>query len=129
MSELPSTYDAIGGEAAVAALCDRFYARMDSQPEFRELRALHPPDLQGSRDKLFLFLSGWLGGPGLYVATYGHPRLRARHMPFTIGELERDQWVACMDLAMGDLGLEQTLRDGLLRNFYATADFMRNRQG
>ena len=110
-------------------MCDHFYARMASSPEFHDVRVLHPADLQGSRDKLYMFLSGWLGGPGLYVAAYGHPRLRARHMPFPIASRERDQWVACMDLAMADIGVEAALRDQPLPSFYNTADFMRKREG
>ncbi len=125
----PTTYERIGGETVVSTLCDRFYALMDSVPQFREIRDLHPQDLQGSRDKLFMFLSGWLGGPDLFVEKFGHPRLRARHMPFAIGTRERDQWVACMMLAMEEAGIEEALRERLLQNFFQTADFMRNRPG
>lgn len=124
-----TTYDKIGGDAAVARLCDRFYALMDSVPQFAELRALHPADLQGSRDKLYMFLSGWFGGPDLFVEKFGHPRLRARHMPFAIGVKERDQWVACMVLAMEEVGIEESVRARLLQNFFNTADFMRNQAG
>ncbi len=124
-----TTYEKIGGDAAVAKLCDRFYELMDSVPQFAELRSLHPENLQGSRDKLCMFLSGWFGGPDLFVEKYGHPRLRARHMPFEIGTRERDQWVACMVLAMEDVGIEEGIRAKLLENFFNTADFMRNKQG
>lgn len=124
-----TTYDKIGGEATVGKLADRFYELMDSVPQFAELRAMHPESLQGSRDKLYKFLSGWFGGPDLFVQEYGHPRLRARHMPFAIGTLERDQWVACMVLAMEDVGIEEDVRKVLLNNFFNTADFMRNKEG
>ena len=124
-----ATYHKIGGDAGVARLCDRFYALMETVPQFAELRAMHPDDLQGSRDKLYMFLSGWFGGPDLFVEKFGHPRLRARHMPFAIGIKERDQWVACMVLAMEDVGIEEPVRAKLLRNFFNTADFMRNREG
>ena len=124
-----TTYEKIGGEAAVGTLCDHFYQLMDSVPQFAELRAMHPQDLQGSRDKLFMFLSGWLGGPDLFVEKFGHPRLRSRHMPFAIGVKERDQWVACMVLAMEEVGIEESIRTKLLENFFNTADFMRNREG
>lgn len=127
VDDRPVTYDLIGGEAAVGKLCDHFYALMDAVPQFAELRALHPKDLQGSRDKLFMFLSGWLGGPDLFVEKYGHPRLRARHMPFAIGIQERDQWVACMALAMEETGIVPAIRAKLLENFFNTADFMRNK--
>ena len=127
--ETVTTYEKIGGEAVVAKLCDRFYELMDSVSQFKELRAMHPESLQGSRDKLYMFLSGWFGGPDLFVEQFGHPRLRARHMPFSIGILERDQWVACMVLAMEDVGIEANLRKILMGNFFNTADFMRNREG
>ena len=124
-----TTYDKIGGDDGVARLCDRFYALMDSVPQFAELRAMHPTDLQSSRDKLYMFLSGWFGGPDLFVEKFGHPRLRARHMPFAIGVKERDQWVACMVLAMEEVGIEESVRARLLQNFFNTADFMRNQAG
>ncbi len=129
MENTQTTYEKIGGETAVAKLCARFYERMDSVPQFAELRAMHPADLSGSRDKLYMFLSGWFGGPDLFVEKFGHPRLRARHMPFEIGTKERDQWVACMVLAMEDVGIDADIRKVLLNNFFNTADFMRNKEG
>ena len=119
-------YVLIGGEAAVRKLCEKFYELMDTVPQFAPIRALHPADLEHSRDKLFMFLSGWLGGPDLYVQHIGHPMLRRRHLPFAIGEAERDQWVACMFLAMESTGVDEPLRDKLLAAFFSTADFMRN---
>ena len=127
--ENTTTYEKIGGAAAVGKLCDRFYELMDSVPQFQGIRAMHPADLTSSRDKLYMFLSGWMGGPDLFVEKFGHPRLRGRHMPFAIGVAERDQWVACMVLAMEDVGLEEGIRAKLLENFFNTADFMRNKQG
>ena len=122
-----TTYELIGGEAGEERRTERFYQLMESVPQFRELRKLHPEGLAGSRDKLFMFLSGWMGGPDLCVEKYGNPRLRARHLPFAIGTRERDQWVACMVLAMEEVGIEETLRQKLLENFFQTADFMRNK--
>lgn len=127
--EQKTIYELIGGDATVARLCDRFYELMDSVPQFSELRQMHPGDLKSSREKLYMFLSGWFGGPDLFVEKFGHPRLRARHMPFSIGVQERDQWVACMVLAMENVGIEESLRAKLLENFFNTADFMRNREG
>jgi hemoglobin len=121
-----TSYVLIGGEQTLAMLCNRFYQLMDTVPQFATIRALHPADLQSSSDKLFMFLSGWLGGPDLYVQNIGHPMLRRRHMPFAIGEDERDQWVACMFLAMESVGIEAALREKLLTSFFHTADFMRN---
>lgn len=129
MENRVTTYEKIGGEATVGKMADRFYELMDSVPQFAELRAMHPESLAGSREKLFMFLSGWLGGPDLFVEKYGHPQLRARHMPFSIGTKERDQWVACMVLAMEDVGLDPDIRKVLLNNFFNTADFMRNKEG
>jgi len=129
MENQASTYDKIGGEETVGKLCDRFYELMDTVPQFAELRSMHPESLAGAREKLFMFLSGWFGGPDLFVEKFGHPKLRARHMGFSIGTRERDQWVACMVLAMEDVGLDEEIRKVLLNNFFNTADFMRNREG
>ena len=120
-------YDRIGGEQTVRKLVDRFYDLMDELDEAKEIRQMHAPDLTLARDKLFMFLSGWLGGPPLYIEKYGHPRLRQRHLPFPIGELERDQWMLCMNRAMDDIGIEDALKKELSAAFYKTADFMRNK--
>lgn len=129
--ELPiaSHYNMLGGEAGVRRLVDRFYDLMDELPEAWELRKLHPQDLQGSRDKLFKFLSGWLGGPGLYEAEYGHPRLRMRHMPFPVDMLTRDQWLLCMNIALDEQVEDELLKMQLKSSFANTADHMRNRAG
>lgn len=119
-------YDRIGGEAAIRQLVERFYELMDTLPESQGIRAMHARDLRASKEKLFMFLSGWLGGPQLYMEKYGHPRLRQRHLPFAIGASERDQWMACMRQAMADVGIDAELRQALEAAFYKTADFMRN---
>jgi hemoglobin len=127
---LPATpFESAGGEAAVRALVDRFYDLMDIEPGYRELRAIHGSTLADARDKLFWFLCGWLGGPSHYTERFGHPRLRMRHMPFAIGVLERDQWLACMDQAMRECALDAALRERLARSFFQTADWMRNQHG
>jgi hemoglobin len=122
-------FEALGGEPAVLALVQRFYDLMDLEPAYRGIRALHPPHLEGSRDKLFWFLCGWLGGPQHYVERFGHPRLRARHLPFSIGIAERDQWMACMKQAMAETGMDTALAERLAASFFNTADWMRNRGG
>ena len=123
----PATaYEWLGGEARVRSLVDRFYDLMDLEPGYTELRAAHGPSLDDARDKLFWFLSGWLGGPNLYIERFGHPRLRARHMPFRIGIKERDQWVACMAQAMADEQVDAELAARLRESFMQTADWMRN---
>ncbi|NIR29407.1 MAG: group II truncated hemoglobin [Gammaproteobacteria bacterium] len=126
MSEA-TPYELIGGEAGVRELVDRFYDLMDRRPEAAPIRALHPQDLTGSREKLFLFLSGWLGGPPLYEERHGHPRLRMRHLPFSIGKAERDQWLACMEAAMDQMAVPGEVRPALSRAFAQMADHMRNR--
>lgn len=125
--DAPTPHALLGGDTAVRRLVDRFYDLMDTVPEYHGIRKLHPRDLAGSRDKLYMFLSGWLGGPALYVEKFGHPMLRARHLPFSIGIEERDAWLACMLQAMEDMGVEENLRANLLRAFFGTADWMRNR--
>ncbi len=120
-------YELLGGDAAVRALVDRFYDLMDLEPAFAGIRRLHPDRLDGSRDKLYWFLSGWLGGPSLYVERFGHPRLRSRHLPFAIGTAERDQWLTCMRRALADCEVDPAFADKLMGAFFGTADWMRNR--
>jgi hemoglobin len=123
----PATpFEWIGGEDRVRALVDRFYDLMDIEPAYHELRVVHGSTLDDARQKLFWFLCGWLGGPSYFEDRFGHPRLRMRHMPFKIGILERDQWLACMDQAMGETGVPEDLRARLRESFYKTADWMRN---
>lgn len=119
-------YERIGGEAKVRELVDRFYALMDELPEAWEIRKLHPPDLSTSRQKLFEFLSGWMGGPQLYLAKHGHPMLRRRHLPFPIGTRERDQWLQCMRQALDEVVPDDKLRNELYAAFVKVADHMRN---
>jgi hemoglobin len=123
----PSPYEMIGGEPKLRAIVDRFYDLMELEPRYAELRTVHGSTLEHARDKLFMFLSGWLGGPPLYTDKFGHPMLRARHLPFSIGEVERDQWMACMGQALQEMEVSEPLRLGLMGNFYKTADWMRNK--
>jgi hemoglobin len=122
-----TAFGLLGGEGAVRALVDRFYDLMDLEPAYAELRSLHPTPLDGSRDKLFWFLCGWLGGPNYYIERFGHPMLRARHLPYRIGIAERDQWLACMRQAMQEQGVDAALAQRLGQAFFGTADWMRNR--
>ena len=126
MSDAPTAFETVGGEARVRALVDRFYDLMDLEPAYAGIRALHPATLDGSRDKLFWFLCGWLGGPSHYETRFGHPRLRARHLPYRIGIAERDQWMACMKQAMAEEGFDEVLAGRLANAFFGTADWMRN---
>jgi hemoglobin len=122
-------FDTLGGEPAIQSLVDRFYDLMDMEDDFEILRAAHGPSLDSAREKLFLFLCGYFGGPNHYIERYGHPRLRARHLPFSIGQVERDQWLACMGRAMQDEGMAPEMVDRLLEAFFGVADWMRNRDG
>ena len=126
-AEPPSIFNLIGGAVPLRTMVDRFYDLMELEPTFAELRALHPSALDGSRDKLYWFLSGWSGGPNLYIEQFGHPRLRARHLPYPIKTAERDQWLRCMAYAMQDIGVDEALQLRLMQSFYETADWMRNR--
>ncbi|PZP31589.1 MAG: globin [Roseateles depolymerans] len=123
----PATaFEWLGGEARVRELVDRFYDLMDLEPAYARLREVHGPSLDDARNKLFWFLCGWLGGPNHYIERFGHPRLRARHLPFRIGIAERDQWLACMAQAMGECEVDPALRERLAESFAGTADWMRN---
>jgi hemoglobin len=126
-SEKSNLYTLIGGADKLREMVDRFYDLMELEAEFADIRSMHPPSIASSRDKLFWFLSGWMGGPDLYIEQFGHPRLRARHLPFSIGVSERDQWLRCMAWAMQDVQIAEGLQEHLMTSFYQTADWMRNR--
>ncbi len=89
-------FEQIGGQPTIDRIIDSFYDRMETLPEARVIRALHPKDLAGTRAILKKYLAEWLGGPpGLFTGARS-PRLRARHLPFSIGDEERDAWMFCM---------------------------------
>jgi hemoglobin len=119
-------YDLLGGDAGVRQLVDRFYDLMDSEPGAVHVRALHAASLKVSREKLRLFLTGWTGGPQLYVERYGHPMLRQRHFPFAISAVERDEWLWCMDRALREHTMPDDLRHYLQQRLHALAEHMRN---
>jgi len=123
----PSHYERIGGAEKVRALVQEFYRIMDELPESRGIRKLHPEDLHDSGEKLFKFLSGWMGGPQLFIEQYGPPMLRQRHLPFPIGNAERDQWLLCMAHAMEKVVPDEALRAELTASLTKVADHMRNR--
>lgn len=124
-----SPFDALGGADGVRRLVDRFYALMDELPEAHGVRQLHPESLNDSALKLYEFLSGWLGGPSLYIEKRGHPRLRMRHLPFTIGAQARDEWMLCMRLALAEQVGDAKLRAALEQVFQQMADHMVNAEG
>jgi hemoglobin len=125
-NEKRTHYERIGGEAKVRELVQRFYHLMDELPEAYGVRKMHPPSLKGAEDKLFKYLSGWMGGPQLFVQEFGHPMLRQRHLPFSISKAERDQWLLCMGQALEDVVEDEQLRNELKVAFIKVADFMRN---
>ncbi len=122
-------FETIGGEDRVKALVERFYDLMDLEPKYSALRAAHGSELAKARLHLFWFLCGWMGGPQHYTERFGHPKLRLRHMPFSIGILERDQWLSCMEQAMTETGVDPRLLLQLKASFSQTADWMRNSPG
>ena len=123
-------FELLGGEEqgmeTLRNLVETFYDIMDSDPKAQPIRAMHPADLTSAREKLFMFLTGWTGGPQLYIERYGHPMLRKRHLPFAVDESARDQWMYCMIKAMHQLKMDETLMTKLAGQLYGVADFMRN---
>ena len=123
---MDSIYDRLGGDAGVRRLVDHFYDRMSERPDAATIRAMHPDDLTGSRDTLHLVLTMWTGGPRTYMEQRGHPRMRARHMPFPIDDAARDAWMACMGDALQATVDDEGLRADLTSAFGRIADHMRN---
>jgi hemoglobin len=129
-SQDPSTpFVQIGGQAAIDALVDAFYRRMDQLPEAKTIRDMHADDLGSVAEVLKRYLGEWLGGPKLYSQERGHPRLRMRHARFTIGPSERDAWMACMNGALEEVVDDEALRVQLAQSFYKLADWVRNDDG
>lgn len=126
MTERKTVFELIGGIDKIDELVDRFYDLMDLEPGAADIRAMHAADLSTSREKLKLFLCGWMGGPDIYSPKYGHPMLRARHLPFKIGLKERNQWLACMYQAMEECGIDGNAAKQLEESFFNTAEWMRN---
>ena len=122
-----SPYDMIGGAAAVRRIVNRFYDIMDSDPAASGIRAMHANDLSPMRDRLFEFLSGWLGGPPLYFKRPDHKCIVSAHRPFAIGEQERDEWMMCMRRAMEDCGVSEEVRTMLDKPFLRMCEAFRNR--
>lgn len=120
-------FEELGGAEKIRDLVEKFYDIMDSDPNATGIRAMHAGDLTEAREKLFMFLTGWSGGPSLYIERYGHPMLRKRHLPFTIGESERDQWMFCMVCAMHEINMEEAMVVRLAQALWSVADFMRNK--
>ncbi len=123
-----SMFERIGGEVAIDRLVEAFYDQMDLLPEAKRIRAMHEADLGPLKVVLKRYLSEWLGGPKLYSPVHGHPRLRQRHMGFPIGNAERDAWMSCMRLALGQTVADAAARTEIDANMTKLADWMRNRE-
>lgn len=121
-------YQLLGGEDGVRRLCEAFYDCMEQLPEAADIRRMHGEDLSGIRQKLFEFLSGWLGGPHLYAQKYGSICMTGPHRPFAIGPKERDQWLLCMDRALEQVGASEEVKSMLKQPLQAIADMIRNRE-
>ncbi len=122
-----TAHERIGGDEGLKQLVGLFYDNMESLPEAKLIRDLHAKDMRSAREKLFMFLSGWMGGPDRYIAAFGHPRLRGRHLPFPIGNEERDQWLMCMQKALNELNLDTMFKEQLMSSFTQTANHMMNK--
>ncbi|WP_029616900.1 group II truncated hemoglobin [Pseudorhizobium marinum] len=121
-------YEAIGGDPTVRALTKRFYALMDTLPEAARCRAVHPPTLEGSEAKLYDYLTGYLGGPPVYVEKYGHPRLRSRHFAAAIGPAETAEWLLCFRRALDETIENPKLREIIWPPIERLAFHMQNRE-
>ena len=120
-------FEQIGGQPTVDRIIDAFYDAMDTLPEAEIIRVLHPKNLGNTRAVLKKFLAEWLGGPRTYSQERGHPRLRARHLPFSIGDAERDAWIFCMRKAMEQEVADPEAREWIVQKLAGVADWMRNR--
>jgi hemoglobin len=120
-------YEAIGGDATIRRLVRRFYELMDTLPEAKACRDVHPPSLARAEEKLYEYLTGYLGGPQLYIEKYGHPRLRARHFVAPIGAAERDGWILCFKQALAETIEHPKLREIIWAPIEQLAHHMQNR--
>ena len=120
-------YERLGGAAGIQRLVHRFYGLMDELPEAYTVRRMHPEDLKSSEENLFDFLSGWFGGPSLFIERKGHPRLRMRHSPYAVGLAQRDEWMLCMAQALTEQVADVAFRTQLIDTFAQMADHMVNR--
>lgn len=134
MTDIPAPasatpYETLGGEPFVRALCARFYSLMDTLPEAAACRNVHPPSLARAEEKLFEYLTGWLGGPPLYMDKYGHPRLRQRHFVAAIGPDEIEGWLLCFHRAWNELAEPSPVADAILTKIDPLGWHMRNQAG
>jgi len=127
VSSTESLYSRLGGETKLRQYVAFLYGFMAESPEVEHVRKMHSADLSHARDRLFMFLSGMLGGPPLYMEAFGHPRLRRKHLHFEIGDVERDQWLQCAQYAADQLDVAAQVRDDLMQELSAMANHLRNK--
>lgn len=123
-----ASYRAAGGEVGIRKLVDDFYDAMERLPEALKIRKMHPDDSTVSRDKLTLFLCGWLGGPRFYAQKYGPIRIPQAHSHLEIGRSERDAWLRCMEEALKEQPYAEEFKKYLLEQLYVPAERSRNRE-
>ncbi|WP_343044271.1 group II truncated hemoglobin [Marinifaba aquimaris] len=121
-----TAYQAIGGEKGTLLLANTFYDIMQTDPFAKELLAIHPQPMDKIREKFFEFLSGWLGGPGLFEEKYGHPMLRARHLPFKVDDQMIEQWLYCMNKALDQTVKHDEAREAIREPITKLAHHMKN---
>ncbi|WP_299183251.1 group II truncated hemoglobin [uncultured Neptuniibacter sp.] len=124
---MQTPYELLGGDPGVRALADEFYRVMAQREEAADIRKMHGQDLGPVSEKLYMFLSGWLGGDNLYLKKYGTVCLSSPHARYAIGEAERDQWLACMQQALLNIGASEELQTMLREPLFNLADLMRNK--
>ncbi len=120
-----ATYQACGGEPGIRALVESFYREMDSLPEARGIRALHPPNLELSIEKLICFLCGWTGGPKRYAERFGPIKIPQVHSHLPVTEVERDAWLLCMERALSKQSFPEALKRYLLEQLFVPAERIR----
>ena len=122
-----ATYQAVGGDDGIKKLVDDFYHMMDTMPRAKMIRDMHAEDLTETRDKLYRFLSGWMGGPNLYKEKYGSINIPEAHKYLEIGVEERDAWMCCMRNALKVQSYPEELKTYLLEQFSFPAEVCRTK--
>ena len=118
MNQGASLYDNLGGEETIRRLVEAFYPRVQREPL---LGPLFPEDITPVMEKQFMFLSQFFGGPSLYSDAFGHPMMRARHLPFPVTQERAKAWLACMSAALEEIGVEEPLREFVLERLSGPA--------
>ena len=122
-----ASFQAAGGEAGLKKLVSMFFDRMGTDPRFATIYAMHPEDKEVSRDKLFRFLCGWLGGPKLYNEKYGAIGIPRVHAHLKIATAERDQWLTCMTETVAEQTFPADFKIYLMEQLFVPAEAVRRR--